>query len=70
MLNDGFPRVILVPVTGSTTTIRRHLSEHSDDDIPDEEETREMLQITIDYLWTARTLEAYIDLLTGQPNPN
>ena len=43
MLNDGFPRVILVPVTGSITTIRQHLSEHPGDDIPDEEEMREML---------------------------
>ncbi len=70
MLNDGFPRVILVPVTGSITTIRQHLSEHSDDDIPDEEEMREMLQIAIDFLKTAPLLELYSKAVGGEPGMN
>ena len=69
MLNDGFPRVILVPVTGSITTIRQHLSEHPDD-IPDEEEMREMLQMTIDFLKTAPLLELYSKAVSGQPGMN
>ncbi len=70
MLNERFPRVILVPVTGSTATIRQHLSEHSDDDIPDEEETREMLQIAIDFLKTAPLLELYSKAVSGEPGMN
>ena len=70
MLNDGFPRVILVPGTGSIATIRQHLSEHSDDDIPDEEETREMLQIAIDFLKTAPLLELYSKAVSGEPGMN
>ena len=70
MLNDGFPRVILVPVTGSITMIRQHLSEHSDDDIPDEEETREMLQIAIDFLKTAPLLELHSKAVSGEPGMN
>ena len=70
MLNDGFPRVILVPVTGSIATIRQHLSEHSDDDIPDEEEMREMLQMAIDFLKTAPLLELYSKAVSGEPGMN
>jgi len=70
MLNDGFPGVILVPVTGSISTIRQHLSEHSNDDIPDEEETREMLQIAIDFLKTAPLLELYSKAVSGEPGKN
>ena len=70
MLNDGFPRVILVPVTGSIATIRQHLSEHPEDTKPDEEETREMLQIAIDFLKTAPLLELYAKALSGESAKN
>ena len=70
MLNDEFSRAILVPVTGSTTTIRQHLSEHSEDTKPDEEETREMLQIAIDFLRTAPLLELYSKAVGGEPGMN
>ncbi len=69
MSNERFPRVILVPVTGSIATIRQHLSEHPDD-IPDEEEMREMLQIAIDFLRTAPLLELYSKAVSGEPGMN
>ena len=60
-------RFLLIPTRGSICAIRQHLGEHSDDDIPDEEETREMLQIAIDFLKTAPLLELYSKAVSGEP---
>ena len=70
MLDDGLPRVILVPVMGSISTIQEHLAEHTDDYIPDEDEVKEMLQIAINYLKTAPLLELYSKAVYGEPGTN
>jgi len=70
MLNDGFPRLLLLPVTGSMPTIQKHLAEHTDDYIPDEDEVKEMLQMAINFLKTAPLLELYSKAVYGEPGMN
>ncbi len=69
--SEAAVRFLLIPVANALPAVQAHFEQWSDDDaVVSAEELRELIELTVRYVWASEALLRYAEVVGGKPSKN